>query len=167
MQVKQAFALAHWMICCALMLLLSMLSYGLMTTWYRQLTSMHERCDTLLPLHLALDVFKKDVAQASSITDVTEHQCRLVSSHNRIMWRIDGQKLTRSAAHYDAVKRNWKKPSTSLLAQNITDGRFVPIDVTGNEERERPRGIRVTMQQGATTIKQIGYLRNGQYKAKS
>jgi type II secretory pathway component PulJ len=165
--MKQGFALANWMICCALMLLLSLLTYALMAHWYRQLNHMHQRCDALLPLHLALDMFQKDVAQTVTIAQVTQDQCRLTSPYYQVTWRLREGKLVRNATHYDAAIKRWKKPSSSLLAQDITSGSFVPIDASGTENREYPCGVRVTMAQGSTTVKQIGYVRNGNYKLKS
>lgn len=163
--MKQGFALANWMICCALMLLLTMLTYALMRQWYQQLNYMHGRCNTLLPIHLAVDMFKKDVAQAVTIGHGADTECKLHAPYHQIIWRIREGKFVRVATQYDMANKRWKKPSSSLLAQDITDGRFVLIDGQGAESSVHPRGVKVIIAQGSTTIKQIGYMRNGNYTA--
>ncbi len=156
-QAKQGFVLVEWMVQFLLLTILSIISYSLVTVWHTTILRTNRLIADLLPVYLAADVMRSDIAQGDPDTIRVEgDKVHLMHNDKRIQWQLNKQKLFRISGSYDQQQKRWRKPAKSLVAHTVQSGDFMQ-----QHGDDRQINIKLQTKYRSDTIKQIMTTRNG------
>ncbi len=156
-QVKKGFVLVEWMVQFLLLTILSIVSYSLITMWYTTILRTNRLIADLLPVYLATDIMRSDIAQGDpERMRIEGNKLYLMHDHKQIQWYFNEQKLFRTSGSYDQQQKRWRKPAKSLVASKIRIGTFSKQNV-----HDKQIGIKLQSIHQPKMIEQVVSMRNG------
>lgn len=160
-KTKKGFVLVEWMVQFMLLTILSIISYTLIAMWYKTISRTHHLITELLPVHLALDVMRSDIAQGDpEKIRIDGNKLYLMHSHKHIQWYLNEQKLFRISGAYDQQKKRWRKSVKSLVANKLHTGTFAQKHANAKNEKQEIR-IKLHSIHKPQPIEQLIIVRNG------
>ncbi len=156
-RAKKGFVLVEWMVQFLLLTILSVVSYSLITMWHRTIIRTNRLIADLLPVYLATDLMRSDIAQGDpDKIRIEGNTLYLKHVHKQIQWHLSEHKLFRISGSYDQQQKRWRKPAKSLLASKLHTGIFSKQNLHDGQI-----GIELQIIHQPKMIKHVMSIRNG------
>jgi hypothetical protein len=159
----RGFILISWMMQFFLCILITTITFSLVTDWNKKLHRINRSFNYFLMLPIALDVFARDIqsVEAQNI-NIYHHQVDINENYKKICWKYENNNLFRIIRNYDKKEGRWRQSNKSLVATQIHSVVFSPI--TNKNRGDSPLvGIEInySRKKDLKTYKKIISLRNG------
>ncbi|MEX0848646.1 MAG: hypothetical protein WD055_00275 [Candidatus Dependentiae bacterium] len=156
------FILISWMMQFFLCILITTITFSLVTDWNKKLHTINRSFNHFLTLPIAFDVLARD-AQSVDAQDINiyHHQVDINEKYKKICWKYENNSLFRIIRNYDKKEERWRQSNKSLVATQINSIVFSSITSKNSDTSLVGIEINYNQKKDMKTYKKIISLHNG------